>query len=490
MDQDRTRETPQKNGADMPVENGYGMSLNATNENAAPSNVDRTWAPHEENNLSSQPIMGGSNPSMARQTPVYTYDPPMQQSYTPSYQAPVAPKKKKNGGAKWIWAMIACVLCLAIGLVGGGFAIRYGWIELDDLFDLPEYSGDHSSQKPTVNHGSTDDSKGADKEVSNPPLNLKEEENTEALTASGIYSACVNGVVGVTTKGTTTNIFGQETTKASTGSGFIIDEKNGYILTNAHVVASGDSYRVSLYNGETYDAKLIGIEADNDVAVLQIDAENLQALPLGDSDGLVVGQEIVAIGNPLGELTYTLTRGIVSALNRAINIEGTPITMFQVDAAVNPGNSGGPAINSLGQVVGIVSAKYASETIEGIGFCIPINDALHIANELIEKGYVGGKPALGIATKDYYGRGSVGYYYVYVRVERVDAGSCAEKAGMKVGDIITAVNDVEVVSSDELRSKIKQYKAGETIKLTVYRQNNYIELTVVLDEDTSGAIAS
>lgn len=430
-------------------------------------------------------------PRTPPQAPVYTYAPPVQQSYVP-YQSPqYHAAQKKSGGGKWIWAVIACVLCLALGLIGGGAAIRYGLIGLDDFIgvyqpdDDKQAGGDFSADDPADKNG-----QNADKREENPPLNLKENEATDSMTTSAVYSNCVNSVVGVTTEGTTTNMFGQATTTASTGSGFIIDEENGYILTNAHVVASGSTYRVSLYNGETYDAKLIGYEADNDVAVLQIDAEGLSALPLGDSDKLVVGEDIVTIGNPLGELTYTLTRGIVSALNRAINIDGLPITMFQVDAAVNPGNSGGPAINSLGEVVGIVSAKYSSESIEGIGFCIPINDALRIARELIDKGYVSGKPALGISVKDYYGRGSLGYYYVYVRVEQINKGSCAEKSGMKTGDIITALNGTEVASGSELISMLKQYKAGETVTITVYRDKDYLDLTVKLDEDTSGALAS
>ncbi|HAZ19001.1 MAG TPA: hypothetical protein DER23_06430 [Clostridiales bacterium] len=435
-----------------------------------------------------------TSPQNSQQTPVYSYTPPMQHNYISYQQSPVHKHTSKGKTKKIIWGIVACILCLAMGLIAGGAVIQYGLVDLGDWIDGHHKPVLEDENKNNPASDSDDDNSlstsGKNVKDANPPLSLKQNTNHNALSAAEIYKSSVNSVVGITTEGTTTNMFGQTTTTASIGSGFIIDEENGYILTNAHVVESGNTYRVSLYNGETYDATLIGHESENDVAVLKIEAKNLTALPLGDSNALVVGQDIVTIGNPLGELTYTLTRGIVSALNRAINIDGQPIIMFQIDAAVNPGNSGGPAIDSTGKVVGIVSAKYSSASIEGIGFCIPINDALHIAKELIRQGYVSGKPSLGINVKDYYGRGSYGYYYMYVRVEKVNKGSCAAKAGMKTEDVITAINGEEVASTSELVTKLKKFKAGDTVTITVYRNGDYRDLTVTLDEDKSGAVAS
>ncbi|NLH01105.1 MAG: PDZ domain-containing protein, partial [Clostridiales bacterium] len=292
---------------------------------------------------------------------------------------------------------------------------------------------------------------------------------------------------------TYTNYFGIQSKSAVSGSGFIVTS-DGYIVTNYHVIqkAYQEGYKVSvmLYNGDKYTAKIVGVEDSSDVAVLKIDATGLSAATLGNSDNLQVGETVYAIGNPLGELSFSMTSGMVSALDREITTQdettGQTITnnMFQIDAAVNEGNSGGPVYNVKGEVIGIVTAKYSSTGVEGLGFAIPINDVADIVNQLITQGYVSGKANLGITvtTVD----STVAQYYNMVEgayVYSVESGSCSEKAGLKIGDIITAINGKEVKSSTQLVSEKKKYKAGDTITLKIYRDGEYLDIKVTLDED-------
>ena len=259
---------------------------------------------------------------------------------------------------------------------------------------------------------------------------------------------------------------------------------------------SSVSIEVSFSDGTKYTAKLVGGEQDNDIAVLKIDATGLQPVTLGDSSQLVVGESVYAIGNPLGELTYTLTDGIVSALDRLIttssqdsngNTVSTTLNVLQTNCAINPGNSGGPLFDSYGNVVGVVSAKMTESSsgvsAEGLGFAIPINDVKDIINDLIEHGYVTGKPYMGVqvrtVTEDIqrYGipAGAV--------VEYVAEGSCAEKAGLQVNDIITAIDDTAIDSSTALTAALSSnYKAGDTATLTVVRSQQEMKISITFDE--------
>ena len=315
---------------------------------------------------------------------------------------------------------------------------------------------------------------------------IKFEQNSsvgkEALSVSEVYEKNVNSVAGITTQSKTTNIFGQQSTMAATGTGIVISE-NGYIATNYHVVQGGDAFSVALYDGTSYDAELVGYDASNDVALLKIDATGLSAASLGNSDEIVVGEDIVVIGNPLGELTYTLTRGVVSALNRAINTDGTPINMFQIDAAVNAGNSGGPAFDAVGTVVGMVTAKYADETIEGLGFCIPINDVVKIANDIMEYGYVRGKAALEIGVEDAYSRTLWGTTRVSgAYVSYIIEGGCADKAGLKDGSLINYINNTAITSAEDLSVVLRSFSKGETVTVIGYYNNKYFETAITLSE--------
>jgi len=318
------------------------------------------------------------------------------------------------------------------------------------------------------------------------PDQLNSYQTGKSLTPAQVYELTVNSVVGIRTE-STVNAFGQEAVSASAGSGFILSE-DGYVITNAHVVSGAQTIKVDLFNGESYDAQMVGADSGFDIAVLKVDAEGLKPVSVGNSDALKVGEEVVAIGNPLGELTFTMTNGILSALNREINTDGNPQSMIQTNAAINSGNSGGPLFDMDGNVIGVTTAKYSGSTnsgttIEGLGFAIPINKALKVAYDLAEYGYVKGQAFLGITVKtldiqtaEYYG------LPVGPRVESVNEGSCAEKAGITVGDIIIKFNGVETATHPELLAALKKVQAGDRVDMTVFRAGQEVELTVTLDE--------
>ena len=404
----------------------------------------------------------------------YTDPTPSPQPQYQHNQQPGTPGQgpKKRGGARKIIALI-----LACALVGGGAGV--GGAALYGKLTQPEtvvYEGERPQVQTVVNSNSG-----------------------QPMTAEELYAANLASCVGITVN-TTVNIFGQTTTSAASGSGFVLTQ-DGYIVTNYHVIedAANDpsvTIEVSFASGEKYTAKLVGGEQDNDVAVLKIDATGLQPVTLGNSDELVVGETVYAIGNPLGELTYSLTDGIVSALDRLITTsttdengqtETTTLNVLQTNCAINPGNSGGPLFDSYGNVVGIVSAKYTQSSsgvsAEGLGFAIPINDVKDILSDLIEHGYVTGKPYMGVqvsSVPEYaqrYGI-SAGAY-----VESVADGSCAQKAGLQVGDIIIAIDDTAIDSSSALTAALSSnYKAGDTATLTVLRSTETKKLSITFDE--------
>lgn len=305
------------------------------------------------------------------------------------------------------------------------------------------------------------------------------------LTPAKVYENNVNAVVAISNQGLTTNIFGQTTEMASSGTGFIVSA-DGYVVSNYHVVAGATTLTVMTPDGKEYSAQVVGYDDSNDISVLKIEAENLPYVTLGNSDGLVVGDQVAAIGNPLGELTSTLTVGCVSAMDRTINTDGTSKNMLQTDAAINSGNSGGPLFNMKGEVVGITTAKYSGTsnsgaTIEGIGFAIPINDVKDMIEDLLEFGYV--KSAyLGVRVQDVpvttaeqYGlpMGSL--------VVEVVEGGCAEKAGLQAKDIIVDIGGYPVRSVADLTRVLRNFEGGEETVITVYRSGAEKALPIVLD---------
>lgn len=310
----------------------------------------------------------------------------------------------------------------------------------------------------------------------------------QILSAAEVYASGLKSVVGINGN-VTTNIWGQTVSNAVSGSGFVISA-DGYIVTNYHVVNGVSNITVFFADGSSYDATVVGGEEDNDIAVLKIDAVDLQPVVLGDSDSITVGENVYAIGNPLGELTFTLTGGLVSAKDRSVTTsDGTVMNMIQTDTAINSGNSGGPLFDQYGQVIGIVSAKLSGSTgssssVEGLGFAIPINDVKDMIISIIQNGYVTGKPSLGIIT------GNVNTFSVTrngsasgCQVLAVLEGSCAAQGGLQKGDIITGVNDTEITSFSELTAAIKNYHAGDNISLTVTRDGQSVTLNIILDEE-------
>ena len=363
---------------------------------------------------------------------------------------------KKKGAAKIV--ALALVCALVGGLVGAGA----------------------SSAAAKVNHTSIQIS---DREVAQVQT-VKVDGKTQ-MTMPEVYASNVNSVVSINVSATT-NYFGQTVQTAASGTGFFITE-DGYILTNYHVVKGASTVQVTLYNGETYDASVIGGDEDYDIAVIKIDVTGASAVVLGDSGALNIGESVAAIGNPLGELTFSMTEGIVSCVNRAVNIDGTPFNMIQVDCSINPGNSGGPLFNSYGEVVGIVSAKYSSysnTTVEGIGFAIPINDVIAMVEDIMTDGYVTDKPYIGITPQNMTAQMAMQYRYSVsegVFVCSVDPDSAAQKAGLQMGDVITKLGDTAISDMNDLNAAKKAYRAGDTVTLTVYREGKTIEVPLTFD---------
>ena len=305
------------------------------------------------------------------------------------------------------------------------------------------------------------------------------------MSAGQVYASNVQSVVLITCKVTTTS-YGRTMSGTSAGSGFVLT-KDGYIITNHHVIENATSVKVSTYDGTEYDAQIIGSDSTNDVAVLKVDAEDLSAVTIGSSDDLVVGDQVVAIGNPLGELTSTLTVGYVSAKDRDVTTEGTILNMIQTDAAINSGNSGGPLFNMKGEVVGITTAKYSGSSssgasIEGIGFAIPIDDVMPLMDDLINYGYVN-SAYLGVMVSNM-DEETAAYYNlpIGVYVQEVTPGYAAEKAGVQAKDIIVALGDCNVSNTSDLTRLLRNYKAGDKTTLTVYRSGAKVVLDITLDE--------
>ena len=374
---------------------------------------------------------------------------------------PIRPKKKRHLGLKITACVLAGVLLLG-GAFGSGYAVR-------ELLKGDQTSIYVSNREPV--------------EVTPVAVDGK-----TAMTFSELYATNVNSCVSINASATT-NVFGQQAqVMASSGSGFIITT-DGYIVTNYHVISGSDTVQVTLYSGKTYDATVVGGDSEYDIAVLKIDAdEELTPVVIGDSDALNVGDDIAAIGNPLGELTFSMSEGIVSTTNRLINVDGTPFNMIQITAAVNSGNSGGPLFNIYGEVVGIVSAKLSSSSsseasVEGLGFAIPINDVVNMVYDIMSNGYVTNKPYLAIRAQTFSSSMDPSVpansgVYVY----SVEEGGAAAKAGLRAGDVIVKIDDTDITAFEDIEALRKSYTAGDTVTVTFYRGSE--EMTAELTFDS------
>jgi len=386
-------------------------------------------------------------------------------SYRPDYSEPVPtwsepepPKKKSRRGLK----IVAGVLCAAL-LLGGSFGIGYYFSNRGGA----DSGADASNPPQTQMYVS-------DREA--PEVNMVAVTGKDKLTYPQIYAANVNSCVSINVSATAGyNYFGQPVQTASSGSGFIITE-DGYIVTNYHVISGGTTVEVTLNDGTTYPAQIIGGEEDYDIAVIKVDPgeSKLQPVVIGESANLLVGEDVIAIGNPLGELTFSMSEGIVSCLNREINVDGTPFNMIQITSAVNSGNSGGPLFNVYGEVVGIVSAKYSTSssgtTVEGLGFAIPMDDVRDMIVDIMENGRVTTRPYMGIYVADASRYPQTGVAYGGYLTEVVEGGP-ADLAGLQVGDVITMIGTTTITSRSDVTSAVgsKTYSAGDTTTVTYVR---------------------
>ena len=388
------------------------------------------------------------------------------------YTETVVPKKKKRMKT---WVASVAGIMAAIVLVGAG-AVGYKYLGGGE---------DGSSPNSSANSLATD-----------PNTSFSYEQLTSgdktAMSVVDIANEVGPAVVGITNTSQVQSIFGISEQQSS-GSGVIISQ-DGYIVTNNHVIENAKELTVQLNTGDEYSATLIGADSQTDLAVIKIEPkEALTVATLGESAKLQVGELAVAIGNPLGaELSGTVTVGIISGLNRTIqtnsNDPNSTMTLIQTDAAINPGNSGGALINAYGEVIGINNMKYASEEVEGIGFAIPIDNVKTIVNDLMESGYVKGRPLIGISvqevTSDLAFRNNlpVGLY-----VAQVTEMGPADRAGMQRGDVITAVNGKKIETSSELNEIKNNSKVGDVLTFTVSRNGEKIDIAVTLQEDRSRA---
>lgn len=396
--------------------------------------------------------------------------------YHPPERPVKEPKPKKKKNISWGKMLALCLGCILLGgCLGAGIAARRTDRKLSELEQSLQSSFEQQIASVSADVDAIRQSGSA--------------LNGGHLTGAQIFEIAKRQVVGISTEVTYQNFFGMTSSSAVSGSGFIISDE-GYILTNYHVIETAYNNNldvtVMLNDGTEYKASIVGFESSNDIAVLKIEATGLTPIDFGNSDSITMGETVYAVGNPLGELAYSMSTGTVSGLDRVIITDESPegINMFQIDAAVNHGNSGGPVYNNHGEVIGIVTAKSGEMDAEGLGFAVPINDAFSIASDLMTKGYVTGKAYMGVRLDERYNSMYAQYYnmplgaYVY----SVDSGSAAERAGLQAGDIITGLGSMQVSSYSELKSAIRAFSAGDSADVTVYRAGETFTVTVVFDE--------
>lgn len=304
------------------------------------------------------------------------------------------------------------------------------------------------------------------------------------MSIADIAAATANSVVEITTEGVVTGNYMQQYISQGAGSGVIISE-DGYIVTNNHVIEDAQKITVTLKSGESYNAVLVGTDAETDVALLRIEATGLQPAEMGDSDQLVVGQTAVAIGNPLGQLGGTVTNGIISALDREITMDNKTMTLLQTNAAINPGNSGGGLFDGQGKLIGVVVAKSTGDDVEGLGFAIPINKVKSVVEQLSSYGYVKGRVELGVSLVDIQTEQEAMMYRVNqtgVYIQQVTSGGAAATAGLQAGDCILSINGTEVSTSAEVKAILQKCEVGDTIAVQVLRSGRQGTVNVTLKE--------
>ena len=380
-------------------------------------------------------------------------------------------KKKKFNGKRVARSAVALVLAAAMGFAGGFVGAKFGG------------SGKVVIQQVAPS-STADSASGSDSSIT------AASSSGSSLTTEQVADLVSPSVVVITTEQVVYSQwswYGQNQVESGAGSGVIISS-DGYILTCAHVVDGASTITVTI-GDKDYTATLVGEDTTSDIAVIKIDADGLTPATVGNSDSLKVGQSVMAVGNPLGELGGTVTGGMISALNRSVTIQGSSsvntMSLIQMDASVSPGNSGGGLFNMNGELVGIVNAKSSSSDAEGLGFAIPINDAIKVAQELLENGYVTGRPYLGItylAVTDAQTASQLGVNAYGVYVVEVVKGGPAEKAGLQAGDRIVSVDGTEIASKDDLGTLMQKHAAGDTLSITIARDGQMQTVNVTLGE--------
>lgn len=378
-------------------------------------------------------------------------------------------EKKKGSSRSWVaLVLILSVILSALFGVGGGIA----------GYQLMKKGGFLTQQSGPGSAGIT---------VNSTPIELSEESYNRATVVQNVYSS----VVEITTSSVSTSMFMPQQVLSGAGSGVIIT-KDGYIVTNHHVISGASKIEVTLANGETYEAQLIASDDETDLAVIKIDANDLHAATFGDSSRLVVGQTVLAIGNPLGSLGGTVTEGIISALDREIEIEKETMTLLQISAAVNPGNSGGGLFDEKGNLIGIVNAKVSIDSsgdpIEGLGFAIPANIVQEISGELIDHGYVSGRVVLGVTLINIADERTAMMYRVSktgIYILQVESGSNASNAGLRSGDYLSSINGTEIQSTADVEKILENISPGDTLSITVERGGQEKTFEVFMAESTN-----
>ena len=407
--------------------------------------------------------------------------------YRPSGRGTGKKTEEHGSDRKRVWpgffAILAlCFLCGVIGGVLGAFALMRYSRPAETESALPESAGEEilAADESGAYGASSSNGWEGDRALSEP----------DTLSAAEVYDLACRQVVNVSVELMTYDVFGNQTPSVVSGSGFFISE-DGYILTNYHVVEkavkNGLNVTVSTHDASVYVGKIVGTEEDEDLAVIKIDQDGLEPVVFGDSDSMNVGDSVYAVGNPYGMLEFTMTTGHISALNRQIAAEETEtaLRMFQIDAAVYSGNSGGPVYDTRGRVVGVVTAKYASSSgMEGIGFALPINDVVPVVSELVDKGYVSGKASLGVSFDNRYNTVYSRYYRLPegAFVSSVEKGSCAEAAGILPGDILMQIGEYHIEDYADVPSALRHFSAGDTTEVSVYREAQILTLSVCFDE--------
>ena len=405
----------------------------------------------------------------------------------------------KRPGAGKIIALIATFLAVVVLFTALAGAIGYLALKgspLQGKFALPTVPGltdgttndkpangtESPAQTPAESEPGSPEQPATNKHFSLGDAAAKHDGDRQALSIIEIAKLGKPAVVAINTEMLVSNPLGESGIVPAAGSGFIITP-DGYVVTNHHVISGAQQISVVLDGGQTYKARVVGSDSLNDLAVLKIDGQDLPTVILGESSQLEVGELAVAIGNPLGELSGTVTAGIISALDRAINIDGQTMELLQTDAAINAGNSGGALFNSFGEVVGINSAKNTGTGIEGLGFAIPIDHAKPIIENLIRNGSPQGKPRIGLYTQDITADLAKQYDLpVGVYIAQVEPGSPADDAGLLRGDVIIAINGSEALTTDAINQIKNRLSPGDEIELTIVREGREMTITVILGE--------